>query len=71
MKKQDALPDLEVECRHCKGKGDVYDHESGSYTDCEECNGSGFVPTAFGTRVLNLFRHQCRVTSRLSVPSVR
>jgi ribosomal protein S27E len=71
MKKGSALPNLEVVCRHCKGKGGIYDHESDSYVDCKICNGSGFTPTAFGARVLNLFRHQCRVTSELSVPAVR
>ena len=67
------LPDLEKSCRHCAGKGHVYDGEEDCYADCGKCNGSGLVPTATGLQVLALVRHQFRVTvtSDFSTPAVR
>lgn len=73
MKNAAAIPELEVKCEACNGSGSTYQPEADQYDDCSKCNGSGFMPTAIGARILTLLRHQCRVTvtSEFSVPAVR
>ena len=67
------LPDLEAKCPACKGVGSVYEGNEDCFADCAKCNGSGFVPTADGKRIIALFRHQFRVTvtPEFSFPAVR
>ena len=50
----EKLPELEIVCPECKGKPWS---ERGR---CEECHGSGVVPTMFGKQVLDLVRHNRR-----------
>lgn len=68
------LPELERRCEPCEGRGrftDVEEDEGWYY--CQKCNGSGFVPTAVGARILDLIRHNSRVTitAALEVASSR
>ena len=51
----ERLPELEVVCPRCRGKGSV----PLGYPDprCSNCGGSGYIPTEFGQRVLELVRH--------------
>lgn len=55
----DALPALETECWKCEGDGNnFYALESfKGYKVCDECGGSGYLPTQAGRRVLELVRH--------------
>ena len=48
---------LEDKCPYCYGKGESIQEGSGRRLLCEMCNGSGYVPTEFGERVLALMRH--------------
>lgn len=61
------LPDLETQCPFCKGQKQFFDetiqdHNHDGFVPCPKCNGSGYIPTAAGTRILKLFRHNSRVT---------
>ena len=58
---------LETKCAHCDGRGKRTDASLDDDYDCEKCNGSGFVPTRFGMRVLELVRHNTRVRSEIFV----
>ena len=49
---QGALPPLEKRCKLCDASGS-YDRER-----CSNCNGSGYEPTAFGKKILDLVIHQ-------------
>jgi hypothetical protein len=53
-----ALPELETPCDYCKGEGGGT--EASQWHDCPFCNG-GYVPTAFGEKVLSLIRHNLRI----------
>ena len=54
---------LETKCENCAGSGFIYEREEVSgKSECEDCNGSGFVPTSIGARILDLIRHNSRVT---------
>lgn len=46
---------LEEECQACEGSGVLEDGDGLSRCTC--CNGAGFVPTAFGERVIALVEH--------------
>jgi Tryptophan RNA-binding attenuator protein inhibitory protein len=50
------LPELEKTCTSCHGEhsDEWYD---GARHICLVCNGSGYEPTEFGLRVLELMRH--------------
>lgn len=67
------IPPLEQKCPDCKGKGNTYNVEEDCVLDCKICNGSGFVPTTIGARILDLIRHNSRVTvsAELRVSSAR
>ena len=59
------LPILEEECPICKGKkGRFYSEveENNGWADCFRCKGAGYVPTEVGARILELVRHNSRVT---------
>ena len=56
------IPELEKVCESCGGKRKEYDHIEDCFADCCDCNGSGFVPTPIGSRILDLIRHNSRVT---------
>lgn len=58
----EIFPDLEAICSACRGGRCLYDSDSDSYPDCKSCNGSGYVPTPVGARILDLVRHNARVT---------
>ena len=64
---------LEKKCRQCGGKGVEDDLEANCIADCPYCNGSGFVPTSLGIRVLELIRHNSRVkvSAEFQVSSAR
>lgn len=49
--------ELETECDRCFGKGRWYEEGSGRHQACCRCNGSGYAPTRFGAKVLDLIRH--------------
>jgi hypothetical protein len=46
----EELPELEIVCPACDGTG-------GYARGCNDCNGSGFVHTDFGKRVLEFLDH--------------
>lgn len=46
---------LEEECNVCGGVGKE-DTEEGEWR-CDECNGSGMMPTVLGQRILTLMSH--------------
>lgn len=55
--------DLEVSCALCNGRGwHIYVENEEDRTPCYKCNGSGFVPTEAGVRILSLIRHNARLT---------
>ncbi len=55
--------ELEQNCPDCQGRrGEYLRGEEEGWQACSRCNGSGFVPTELGTRVLNLIRHNSRLT---------
>ncbi len=50
--------ELESSCETCLGKGGWW--EEGRYRDwhrCGKCEGSGYLPTDLGKRILSLMRH--------------
>ena len=54
---------LELECNRCHGKGEFADSaEPDGALACITCNGSGFVPTEIGARILSLMGHNSRLT---------
>lgn len=59
---ESLLPDLEKVCEVCSGKKYAYSSEEDAFPDCSNCNGSGFVPTESGKRILDLLRHNSRVS---------
>ena len=69
----EMLPDLEAICATCGGGRVKYESESDTFPDCQTCGGSGFVPTSIGARILDLIRHNSRVTvsAELRVSSAR
>ncbi len=70
----DEIPQLEVTCDQCKGRGGYHDIEEDSgWAECPYCGGSGFKPTLIGTKILELIRHNSKVTvkAELSVSSAR
>jgi DnaJ-class molecular chaperone len=57
------LPQLELECSTCKGRGGYADIEDDNgWASCDECNGAGFIPTPEGTRILNLVLHNSHMS---------
>ena len=55
----ERLPELEVECPHCNGKGENYSELWGPSV-CSMCNGSGWKSTEFGRKILDLLDHNGR-----------
>lgn len=56
------LTELECVCSVCNGnKGSHTGEEESGWSDCYNCNGSGYVPTEAGKRILDLMRHNSRV----------
>ena len=51
------IPVLECVCWCCAGKGGEQEEGTGRWRRCDACNGSGYAPTEFGERVLELMRH--------------
>jgi len=47
-------PELEVLCPKCKGTGGETYQDGRDW--CYDCNGAGYIPTAFGRAVLDLIR---------------
>ena len=45
---------LEVQCNYCSGRGRF------GRDQCDACDGSGYVPTELGSRILDLMRHNLR-----------
>lgn len=70
---QDDSALLEISCAVCLGKRMQYDRDNDSFKECPACNGSGFVPTAIGARILDLIRHNSRVkiSAELQVSSAQ
>ena len=57
-----TLPDLETICHVCNGdKGRHTGEEESGWAECWYCEGSGFVPTPLGSRILELVRHNSKV----------
>lgn len=63
--------DLETKCATCDGRKHVYDSETDSFNECRLCNGSGLTPTRFGARILDLVRHNSRVSAELQISCAR
>lgn len=67
MNDSSSFPELEVPCSFCEGKKFFFDetveHNDGMVPCCK-CNGSGFVPTVFGVKVLSLVQHNARLAVR-------
>jgi Tryptophan RNA-binding attenuator protein inhibitory protein len=59
MDNDDSVPVLEIPCPFCEGKGGRkhYDHY---FETCAACDGSGFQPTALGSKIINLMKHNFR-----------
>lgn len=67
-----ADSELEIVCPSCAGVARFNDPESeNGFTSCPRCDGSGFIPTDLGRKVLALVRHNSKVTSELRVFSAR
>jgi DnaJ-class molecular chaperone len=68
------IPELEMVCQRCGGTGQRAEVGSDDgYVDCFDCHGTGYKPTPIGVRILELVRHNSRVsvTAELRVPSAR
>jgi hypothetical protein len=52
--------ELEIPCKACGGEGGHYTEHPRYWRWCGLCNGAGFVPTEFGTKVLALMQHNFR-----------
>jgi DnaJ-class molecular chaperone len=59
---EEQIPDLEQKCPRCDGSGGGIPCDEPGWVTCEECSGSGFVPTSLGRKVLTLMRHNTRLT---------
>ena len=58
----ESLKDLENPCELCSGKGTRVDITSEEgFVECYKCDGSGYIPTLIGARILALIRHNSRV----------
>lgn len=55
-----SLPDLEKRCDVCGGRGGSRECDHCRWDPCGSCNGSGYKPTDFGKKVLDLMRHNFR-----------
>lgn len=56
------LPDLETVCPVCNGdKGRHTGEEISGWAECWNCEGSGFIPTSLGVKILELVRHNSKV----------
>jgi RecJ-like exonuclease len=51
----DGLPALEVECQNCAGRGHSL---RGHWDRCVPCEGTGYIPTPAGLRILRLIAHK-------------
>jgi DnaJ-class molecular chaperone len=60
--KKDFIPDFEIACTVCDGRG-IEDSLENGVQNCTVCGGSGFTPTLIGERILSLIGHNLRVTS--------
>ena len=68
------LPELEIACPVCNGKkGRATGEEESGFSECFRCEGSGFIPTPLGARILELIHHNSRVqvSAELRVSSAR
>jgi DnaJ-class molecular chaperone len=54
----DSIPDFERRCEACRGDGSYRGRDG--RVRCGICNGSGWVPTEWGEKVLALMRHNFR-----------
>lgn len=55
----EEIQNLEIVCDQCEGTG-TYDEGDRIERRCGYCDGSGYIPTEFGKRVLALMRHNFR-----------
>ena len=55
-----AEDSLETTCTRCEGTGG--ETERGVWQNCYECNGSGYVPTELGQKIVALMRHNIKPT---------
>lgn len=54
---------LESKCPECNGSGGKFWRgEEEEWRECAKCHGSGYVPTQIGARILELVRHNSRLT---------
>lgn len=54
---------LETVCAECHGgKGYSDIAATNGWAICSTCGGTGYVPTVIGARILDLVRHNSRVT---------
>jgi len=58
MQDTDKLPVLEILCDCCDGNGRL--KRAG---ECYECKGTGYIPTTYGRRILELFSHHQHITT--------
>lgn len=49
--------ELEVKCNSCDGVGRWKEEGSGRARVCGRCDGSGYIMTEFGEKILVLIRH--------------
>lgn len=60
----DRLPDLEVKCESCAGKGVIGNRREGNAIHfggpCDDCRGTGWMLTAAGEQVARLIRNMRR-----------
>lgn len=57
-----VIPELESECLDCQGTGNNYVSADDEFAICSHCNGSGLIPTPIGLRILELVRHNSRMS---------
>ncbi len=64
------LPVLEHRCDECLGEGTVlkYDEKSCYSETCQDCSGTGYIPTRAGDRILDLVRHSLKAIVEPSQP---
>lgn len=70
----DEIPILETICARCEGSRGYRDVEADNgWEECSHCSGTGYQPTPIGARILDLIRHNSRVTvsAELRVSSAR
>lgn len=63
------LPELEIKCWKCWGQGVLPGEDHGEMTECPECAGVGWIPTAEGQRLIDFLQRHLVLESEVEEDS--